>query len=76
MAWSLLVSCLGMKEGCAHCDNITRNNKQRHRHRLSFGSHVAHSDVALETWHCHVVVAVVVVGDRCVWQRLVVGMVR
>ena len=46
VAWSLLVSCLGMKEGCAHCDNITRNNKQQHCHCLSFGSHVAHSDMA------------------------------
>ena len=32
--------------------------------------------VHLETWHCHVVIAVMVVGDGCAWQRLVVGMVR
>ena len=28
--------------------------------------------VRLETWRCHVVVAVVVVGDGCMWWRLLV----
>ena len=32
--------------GGAHCDNIARNDERRHRRRLSFGSHIAHSDVA------------------------------
>ena len=46
VAWSLLVSWPGMEEGGAHHDNITRNNERRHRCHSSFGSHVAHSDMA------------------------------
>ena len=43
--WLLLASQLGTKKGGAHRDNITKND-ERHRRRSSFGSHLAHGDVA------------------------------
>ena len=43
---ALLASCFGTKEGGTHRDKINRNDEQRHCRRSSFGSHVAHSDVA------------------------------
>ena len=43
---ALLVSCFGTKEGGTHRDKINGNDERRHRRRSSFGSHVAHSDVA------------------------------
>ena len=35
-----------MKEGGVYRDKINGNDERRHRHHSSFGSHVAHSDVA------------------------------
>ena len=43
---ALLASCFGTKEGGTHHDKINGNDERRHRRRSSFGSHVAHSDVA------------------------------
>ena len=34
------------EEGGAHRDNITKNDERRHCHRSSFGSHIAHGNVA------------------------------
>ena len=32
--------------------------------------------VRLETWRCHVILAVMVVGDRCAWLQALVMVVR
>ena len=76
---ALLASCFGTKEGGTHRDKINRNDERRHHHRSSFGSHVAHSDMApsipitvagarrLVTCRCHIVLAVMVVHDGSHW---------
>ena len=75
------------KEGSAHHDDIpeTTNDDIVVVRRLVATSPTAtwHPPslsmwplVRLETWRCHVVLAVVVVGDGCAWPRALVTMAR
>ena len=74
----MLASCFETKDGGTGHDSINRNDERQHHHRL-FGGHVGHSNMApsiqsmwpglvhLVTWHCHIVLVVVVLGDGCAW---------
>ena len=69
VVWLLLVSYFGMREGVAHCVNITRNDERQHRRRLSLCSHIAHSDMApsilIDVAACLLGDVVLPCGPRC-----------
>ena len=75
-----------MEEGSAHHDNIpemTNDDDVAVRRLVAMLPTARHPPslsmwplVRLETWRCHVVLAVVVVGDGCAWPRALVMMVR
>ena len=75
-----------MEEGSAHHDNIPEmmnDDDVAVRRLVAMSPTVRHPPslsmwllVRLEMWRCHVILAVVVVGDGCAWLRALVTMAR